>query len=310
MSLIYSRHQLKRNLSTLLRILPTDAIEWLGQFSSSHPLVRHLSRLGIRDRDVTIRSGLGQGLRFNAGCSNPDYALGINELPIQSALADVLKPGDTFYDIGAHVGFFTTIAARLVGSSGHIFAFEPSSENLRTLQRNLQLNALSNVTVIPKAVSCQSGTEKLWLAECPGGHTLATIGQPPDVKGSITVETVTIDDLITAGLILPPQLVKIDVEGAELDVLQGMTHTIQAWKPTILYEVDDAVQASFQRKYLALKALITSFDYTVVPLHDAYPGSGWHVGHAIAHPCSSPSSPNPDNPDNTLLNLTHLESAL
>jgi FkbM family methyltransferase len=256
--------------------------------------------LGLRDRTVTIRSGFGQGLRFNAGCSNPDYALGINELPIQSALTEALKLGDTFYDIGAHVGFFTIIAARLVGHLGHVYAFEPSPENLTALQHNLQLNALSNVTVIPKAVSQRSGTEKLWLAQCPGGHTLATIGQPPDLKGSIMVETVTIDELIAAGLVTPPQLVKIDVEGAELQVLQGMTHTIQTWKPILLYEVDDAVQASFQRKYSDLQALIASFGYNIVSLQDAYPGSGWHVGHAIARPHLSSSAKSENSPPNLI----------
>ena len=101
---------------------------------------------------------------------------------------------------------------------------------------------------------------------------------------SITVDLVSIDDLIAQNKIEPPNLVKVDVEGAELDVLKGMSETIKTYKPTIIYEVDDGDRAAYERKYQELESFLQSLGYKVIPTENSYDTIDWCVGHAIATP--------------------------
>jgi FkbM family methyltransferase len=229
--------------------------------------------------------GIGSGIRFEPGSSNRHYASGNNELPVQQALASCLARDAVFYDIGANVGFFTVIAARLVGPDGSVYAFEPVPKNAAYIQLNVDLNRFRNVTVVSKAVSAAPGQGQLWLAKYAGGGALATAAVPPDATQLIDVDLVSIDDLVFRQKWRPPTVVKIDVEGAEIEVLQGMLRTLREIKPVILYEIDDEWLAGFQRKYHACESLLTDLGYRVTRLADSYPEIRWIVGHAIASPC-------------------------
>ncbi|KKD39569.1 FkbM family methyltransferase [Limnoraphis robusta] len=240
--------------------------------------------MNVTSQQVILNQGVGTGLKFNPDDSNRDYATGAYELPIQTALAKYLKPNSVFYDIGANIGFFTVIAARLVGESGQVYAFEPVPENADRIRQNAEINQFSHVTVFEKAVSANPGTAELLLAHHSGGATLSTAGTPPDLRGKMDVELVSIDDLIAQGQIKPPSLVKIDVEGAEIAVLQGMVQTLKQFQPLLIYEVDDGNQAAFRAKNQEIEAFITSAGYDIIPLEAAYKNIQWNVGHAIAVP--------------------------
>jgi FkbM family methyltransferase len=181
----------------------------------------------VRQQDVTIPLGVAKGLRFNNGYSNPEYALGSNEPPVQQAIEQNLQAGDIFYDIGTNVGFFMAIAARKVGSEGHVYAFEPLPNNAKAIQHNIEINGFKNTTLFEKAVAERTGTGELLVADYSGGSALSTANlPPPDMTGTMSVGIVAIDDLVEAGSILPPSLVKVDVEGAELGVFKGMVETM------------------------------------------------------------------------------------
>jgi FkbM family methyltransferase len=283
MSFVDSRSAIKQLLSQALKPLPLSWIERLDRWEP-HSNVRRIARLGLKNRDVTLHHGVGSGLLFNAGDADPDFALGTYELPVQQALATYLASGNTFYDIGANVGFFTVIGAKLVGASGRVYAFEPVPENATCIRRNVKLNHFSNITVFEKAVSSSPGEGELLLTQHPGGNVLSTAYTPPDMKGSMTVELVSIDDLVAQQILAPPTFVKIDVEGAELDVLEGMSKTIQEFKPVILYEADDADEESLKKKSKDLETFISSLGYQIEPLAAAYPTIQWKVWHAVAIP--------------------------
>jgi FkbM family methyltransferase len=241
-------------------------------------------RLGLRkSRHMSV--GVGSGLRFEPGSSNRHYASGNNELPVQQALASCLGRGAVFYDIGANVGFFTVIAARLVGPHGSVYAFEPVPENAACIQLNVDLNRFRNVTVVSKAVSSSPGQGQFWLTEYAGGGALTTAVVPPDATQLIDVDLVSIDDLVFQQKWRPPAVVKIDVEGAEIDVLQGMLCTLREIRPVVIYEIDDERLAGFQKKYHACESVLTELGYRVTRLVDSYPELRWIVGHAIAMPC-------------------------
>lgn len=268
-------------IGLVARVLPPS---WLESLLSSEGKIGYFARLGLNNRDVTVRHGVASGLKFNAGAYNLDTALGTYEMPVQEVLAQYLKPKDIFYDIGANVGFFTVVAAKLVGASGKVYAFEPEPVNVATLRHNIQINKFSHVTAIEKAVSRTTGQEELLLSDYCGGHTLATIGLQAGSRQAIAIDAISIDDLVKLKEIEPPTFVKIDVEGTEIDVLYGMSQTIKECQPIIIYEVDDKKTENLLLKKEEIDAFLQERGYKIKNLAESYPTISWNVGHAIAIP--------------------------
>ena len=272
-------------LTSSALILSAELVQWLNKRSPPTPKPRPQKQQNVSLQAVTINQGVGAGLKFAPDNSNADFAKGTYELPLQEALAHYLKPGDVFYDIGANIGFFTVLAAHLVGKSGYVYGFEPVPENVQRIRHNLKLNRFSNATVLEKAVSVHTGEGRLLLAQHSGGAMLSSAGTPVDFKGAMNVNLVCIDDLVAKKALKSPTLVKIDVEGAEIDVFKGMKQTIEKYKPIIIYEVDDGNKESFNQKSRVLENLISSLGYEIIPLEAAYSSLKWNVGHAVAIPC-------------------------
>ena len=156
------------------------------------------------------------------------YWVGSYERRKTLLFASALAPGDVVYDIGAHVGLYSVIAARLVGGAGHVYAFEPLPRNLVYLRGHLELNAVANCTVLDVAVSAGPGSAAFDIDIHPAmGH----LGAP--AEGTLTVHTAGLDDLVARGVLRPPAVVKCDVEGAEHDVLRGAEKILATRRPLV-----------------------------------------------------------------------------
>lgn len=149
------------------------------------------------------------------------------EPEVTAAMFNILKLGSSFIDVGAHIGWFTLIASRLVGEQGCVFAFEPDRDNFSRLLDHLRLNDCSNVIPIHSAVSETSGVKTFHInSDNDGGHALYDPGTHP-FNGRTRVEQKCIPVMAMAldSTLLPIQghfdLLKIDTEGAELHVLRG-----------------------------------------------------------------------------------------
>ena len=136
-----------------------------------------------------------------------------------------IRPGQQVLDIGAAVGYYTLLAARLVGPKGSVVAFEPHPENLRYLRRHVHQNSLTNVRILNVAVADRDGTARF------GGGTGSGTSRLQE-EGEFEVAVRRLDGLAETHA-LAPQLLKIDVEGAELDVLRGSADLIRECRPTI-----------------------------------------------------------------------------
>jgi FkbM family methyltransferase len=237
-------------------------------------------------RVVTVAEGPAAGLRIGLRHASADYGRVTNELPVQSAFADVIRPGQTVYDIGSNVGFFALLAARLVGEGGAVHAFEAAPECSRALERNVRRNGFGNVTVHPFAVSDRSGEVELMQGRHPGGATIAESDRPRDHRRSIVVRSVTIDELVAGGT-APPDFVKIDVEGAEASVLAGMTTTISERPPVVLCELDDPTEKGIAVKVERVRAILDEHGYGIEELDPSYAGSRSRVVHLLARPGSA-----------------------
>jgi FkbM family methyltransferase len=150
-----------------------------------------------------------------------------------------LKPGDVVLDLGANAGLYTLIAARAVGQTGHVYAFEPDARALQLLRHNIAINDLANVTVIDAAVSDVTGEASFAEARDTALSSFADIGrEDQQIVEWRTVKTIRLDDAITQYKIPPVTFIKMDVEGAEKRALDGAPKLLSAASLpfTILFE--------------------------------------------------------------------------
>lgn len=151
--------------------------------------------------------------------------LGTYEREQTALFQEWIRPGATVLDVGGHVGYYTLVSARLAGPTGRVVAFEPNPANHDFLRRHVAINGLANVEVVQAAVSSSNGTARFDFGSGSGTGHLAE-------SGAIEVRTVRLDDFC-AERGLRPNAIKIDVEGAELEVLRGGEQTIAASRPVI-----------------------------------------------------------------------------
>ncbi len=133
----------------------------------------------------------------------------------------VIKKGDIVLDLGANIGYYTLIFAKLVGESGKVYAFEPDPDNFRLLKKNIRINGYKNVILVNKAVSNKAVKTKLYISEIyTASHAIFDTGER---RKSIEVDTVRLDDYFNDfhGKI---DFIKMDVEGAEGGVIQGFSN--------------------------------------------------------------------------------------
>jgi FkbM family methyltransferase len=153
-----------------------------------------------------------------------------NPLEYEAFRADV-HPGDVVLDLGANVGAYSVLFATWSGPAGRVFAFEPAPDARRALIQMVQLNAVAHqVTVVPDAVTAFSGRATFWVNGSDGANRLLTDERP----GSLAVTTTTVDEFCQRMNIVPA-FIKVDVEGAELDVLRGARQTIASAPGVRLY---------------------------------------------------------------------------
>jgi FkbM family methyltransferase len=233
----------------------------------------------LRWRPVPILSGPARGLRINLHGSAVAFATGTAERPMQEALVRELRPGATFFDIGANVGFVTILASRLVGPAGRVIAFEPVPENAAAIRENLRLNGIDWAEVHEAAVGASAGHAKLIVSDVSAFSRLATVNVPTGARGQIDVKVTSVDEFLAEGAAPPPDLVKVDVEGAELEVIDGMRQTLARHQPAVLCEVHDCnVQYAELMASLGYKPI--NLDEVDVPVE---------YGHRNAHTLAKPS---------------------
>lgn len=187
-----------------------------------------------------------------------------------SYAARLLRPDSVCFDLGANVGFYTLLFAT---RAKHVYAFEPLPRNIRCLHRILEVNRINNATILPWAVS-----DKTTLSTFQQGENVA-VGRL-DPAGNHPTFTVALDDFVsTYGRV--PSVVKIDVEGAELAVLEGSRRLLTHHAPTILLSThSDRLRSDCFR-------LLQTLNYhTIIPLNarDIDGASEFAIFHSLHEP--------------------------
>ena len=177
-----------------------------------------------------------------------------------------VKDGDNVVDLGANIGYFTLILAKLVGPTGKVFAFEPDPRNLALLKKNVEYNNYKNVIIVPKAVSNVNDKCTLYTGQKTFGQN--KIYKPKKTKTQkfipIDSETVRLDDFFkTNGLLDKISFIKMDVEGAEFLALSGMKEILKLNKNIKIFtEAEISYLEDAGSSYDQFIDLLTENDFT------------------------------------------------
>lgn len=206
--------------------------QWLWQYFNDRK----------REGPIVIPWHYGTRLRLFLGndMSRQIYVAGCVE-PNEFAFFDhVLEPGMTFLDAGANDGIYTVFAAKRVGGQGTVWAFEPSVRELSRLRHNLELNHLT-ARIFPLALADCSGQAELSVGayEHAGHNTLGAFAHQTEMERKDLVEVRRLDEVLNENPLARLDIMKIDVEGAELRLLRGAVETLREYRPILLFEVSE-----------------------------------------------------------------------
>jgi FkbM family methyltransferase len=195
--------------------------------------------------------------------------------PETSALVDMLlQPGDTFIDIGGHVGFFSMLAAGLVGPTGRVYVFEPERTNYTHLLTHIALNKVHHVFPFQWAVGYSTSVVDFFTnVDNDGGHALWDPGRHPFNQKSRqqvskeSVFLVSLDDIFGSAQPGFVKLIKIDTEGNEANVLRGARNFLtRAQVPAVIAEINQFGLAQLGSSEQEMRTLMTDLGYTTYAL--------------------------------------------
>lgn len=232
------------------------------------------------------------------------YLYGSHEHVTATVFSHLARPGAVVVDAGAHVGAFTLLAAKRVGPAGRVLAFEPNPQQRERLERNVATNGFDQVEIRAEALSDHAGRALLHLSADHTRSGNASLNAGEGAAGAVAVDLVRLDDLAERLAVPRVDLIKLDVEGAEADIVVGATSTIESFRPAVVFEVNDlglrgdgtnapAIQALRDRGYVLYGMGLTSEG--APSLVEVRPGEDptrhrepWHALNLLAlHPASA-----------------------
>jgi FkbM family methyltransferase len=208
---------------------------------------------------VRVVQGPLRGKRWIAGSSNHGCWLGSYEAVKQRTVIELVRPGMVCWDVGANVGFYTLLFAELVGPQGRVFAFEPLARNVELLRRHVEMNGYARVRILACALGDFDGEVKFDPGPNPSMAYIAA-------SGSLKVPCARADTLLAAGEVEAPDVIKIDVEGAEPAVLRGSAKVLCDRRPVVFLATHG------ERPHAECLALLAAFGYKASGLDGEAPG--------------------------------------
>ena len=235
---------------------------------------RALSRiiLGKKNRDnllerknITIRNFVPSnfvinidGMKYYMNKNYSNFALSVSTEPnIFDFIKKTLKPGQTYVDIGCYIGFYALHSAKLVGAEGKVIAIDANPENIEIVKKNVEINKISNLAAYNFAITDKDGYSDFYLTKLSAANSLQKRELFPTIA-KIKIQTSTLDTLDSLKSIDEIDLLKIDIEGSEVDCLKGARHVLEKTRNIIVechstqnkHRVEKFLQKNFSVKEL------------------------------------------------------------
>ncbi len=251
---------MNRYLNRLVR----SYLRWCPITEGKRPLLNLTQNRITPDTDIATFETKYR-FRLKANLANPEhrylYFYGTHdERYAVTQLRKIVKPGDTCWDIGANIGFYTCLFAEQVGTTGAVVAYEPALQTCRYLEENIALNRFRNTTVINEGLGNSAARRPLYYSAAALTEGTASLKYRNGRDASEQVTLSTIDTHLSE---LPvPDLIKIDVEGYQLEVLQGGERCLRTHAPLLMAELKDVGDTN-QEDFNVLEAYIADLGYTL-----------------------------------------------
>ncbi|MBK1646841.1 hypothetical protein CKO25_19825 [Thiocapsa imhoffii] len=200
-------------------------LRYLGKSKPLRSVVKKaFSLLFYNGRVIKIRRGPLKGLTWKCSTHQQFWMpLGIYEKETASWLLSQLSEGGVFFDVGANYGYFTLMGGSVVGDGGKVFSFEPIPTNSQIIKEMAMMNGFAHVKIVPVAVSEAAGTVEFAVETNNANSHIASFELPhasSNVLETVSVQTISLDEFCEENTVFP-EVIKCDVEGAEVAVLSG-----------------------------------------------------------------------------------------
>lgn len=174
------------------------------------------------------------------------------------------KAGMTVIDIGAHLGLMSVIMAKLVGNTGHVYAFEPTPKTVAIFKDIIKKNKAEQIiTPVNKAVSSFDGEMDFFVDEHEGSNANSLVSRPDKQRSAQKIGVTRLDSFVTEKKLKELDLVKIDAEGSELDVLKGAFDTLKQFRPKVILAIHPSLVKNNRQALGTIYDLIQELNYTV-----------------------------------------------
>jgi FkbM family methyltransferase len=238
-------------------------------FPGRYRLVEVLRPLIVQDRPIIAKTSddLVFELDLNDMIQRQIY-FGLYDKADVSFLNRLVKPGDIVFDVGGNIGFYTLNLARKVGTAGKVHVFEPIPENIMAIERNVELNSLqSSVIINPIAVSSVERELQLYISSRSDNSGWASIVASKFRPDCLNVKAISLDAYVAQNDIEHVALIKMDIEGAELQALQGMSQLLGCEDaPMIYFEINPFLLEKQAINPIDVKQFLSSFGFTLYAL--------------------------------------------
>lgn len=227
--------------------------------------IRRLGALLLGSVSTRIREGPNAGCKWSLVSAGRGYASGTFEADRVAAIVSLLRPGDRFWDIGAHKGYISLAAARAIGPGGQVVAMEPAAVNRALLERHIRWNNMENIRVVPVAVSDEDGQARFGG---PGSSIAYQLGHGDEIVPTRTIRSLIGNDHLPA-----PDVLKIDAERVEAKILRG---GLEYLRPHMLVWISLHSQALYEEcRALLLGRNFRVFDSAAIAARAGVTASDW-----------------------------------
>lgn len=251
-------------ISKSLSILPSGSPEFIYTILLKPKILRNIANNILKrliPKETEIEKGIILGLDQSDPVASGAIALHVYERYETELFRSKIKKGMVIVDIGANLGYYSAIASKHTGENGLVIAFEPEPNFFKLLSRNINRNKLENVKLFEMAIADKTAEADLFLSDENKGHN--SLIRSDELKTSARVKTTTLDEFLSSQKITKTDIIKMDIEGAEILAIEGMKNTLTKHKPLLFLEFSPHSIMKLNRNPLDFLSALRSIGYSI-----------------------------------------------